>query len=113
MLETPRDSCVFRRAPAATLNQRVAGSSPAWRIVLFFIVSFAMASFTFATSGPSPAPHKKRGSRRFRLGVLQNDGAGLQQGLQVGDHHRPGDGYRRDEFRGVALDGVGDGELDR
>ena len=45
--------------------------------------------------------------------VLQNDGAGLQQGLQVGDDLRPAAGHRRDEFRRIALDGVGDGELDR
>ena len=48
-----------------------------------------------------------------RVGVLQNDGAGLQQGLEVGDNLRPAAGHRRDEFRGFALDGVGDGELDR
>jgi hypothetical protein len=45
--------------------------------------------------------------------VLQDDGAGLQQGLEVGDDLRPAAGHRRDEFRRVALDGVGDGELDR
>src|ERR1700732_5349162 len=45
--------------------------------------------------------------------VLQNGGAGLQQGLQVGDDLRPAAGHRRDEFRGFALDGVGDGECDR
>src|ERR1700694_1762583 len=50
-------------------------------------------------------------SRRVR--VLQNDGACLQQGLEVGDDLRPAAGHRRDEFRGFALDGVGDGELDR
>src|SRR2546429_3290176 len=40
----------------------------------------------------------------------QNGGAGLQQGLQVGDDLRPGAGHRHDEIRGFALDGVGDGE---
>src|SRR3981081_2140347 len=48
-----------------------------------------------------------------RVRVLQSSGAGLQQGLQVGDDLRPAAGHRRDEFPGCALDGVGDGELDR
>src|SRR3982074_301677 len=48
-----------------------------------------------------------------RVRVLQSGGTGLQQGLQVGDDLRPAAGHRRDEFRGFALDGVGDGELDR
>ena len=41
------------------------------------------------------------------VGFLENDGAGLQQGLQVGDDLRPAAGHRRDEFRGFALDIVG------
>ena len=49
----------------------------------------------------------------YGVGFLHNDGAGFQQGLQVGDDHRPGAGHRRDEIRGFALDGVSDGELDR
>src|SRR5580658_2305309 len=47
------------------------------------------------------------------VGVLQSGGAGLQQGLEVGDDLRPAAGDRRDEFRGFALYGVGDGALAR
>src|SRR5215470_9318438 len=45
--------------------------------------------------------------------VLQNGGAGLQQGLQVRDDLRPAAGHRLDQFRGFALDGMAYGELDR
>src|SRR5437867_9883078 len=62
---------------------------------------------TFAMVTPS------RVGALIGVGVLQNGGAGLQQGLQVGDDLRPAAGHRLDEFRGFALDGVGDGEPDR
>jgi hypothetical protein len=48
-----------------------------------------------------------------RIRVLQNDGAGLQQGLQVANDLRPPAGNRNDEIRGFALDGVSDRKLDR
>src|SRR5919109_5692528 len=47
------------------------------------------------------------------VSFLQSDGTCLQQGLQVGDDLRPAAGYRINQFRGFALDSVGDGELDR
>lgn len=48
-----------------------------------------------------------------RVGILQRDGAALQQGLEVGDDLRPPTGHRCDEFRGITLDHVSDGEFDR
>src|ERR1700687_23428 len=48
-----------------------------------------------------------------RVRVLQDRGAGLKQGLQVGDDLRPAAGHRADELRAFSLDGVGDVELDR
>jgi len=41
-------------------------------------------------------------------GVVQHDGAGLQQRLQVGDNFRPTARHRPDQPRGLALDGVYD-----
>jgi hypothetical protein len=45
--------------------------------------------------------------------VLQNCGARFQQGLQVGNDLRPAARDRFDQFRGIALNGVSDGKLDR
>src|SRR6202790_770446 len=75
-------------------------------------ITFAMVtpSRAGALNSVSADPGRRRQPRRR---VVQNAGAALQQGLQVGDDLRPAAGDRRDEFRGFALDGVGDGELDR
>jgi 2-polyprenyl-6-methoxyphenol hydroxylase-like FAD-dependent oxidoreductase len=48
-----------------------------------------------------------------RIRVLQNRGAGLHQGFQVGNYLGPPTGYGLDQFRGCTLDGVCDGKLDR
>src|SRR5262252_2991145 len=70
---------------------------------------------TFAILAPSRVGRSQRvlaGDSGW-IRVLQNCRASLQQGLQVGDDLRPATGHRLDEFRGFALDGVGDGKLDR
>src|SRR4029077_7376411 len=71
-------------------------------------MTFAMVTL----SRVGPLNGVSAGDSRW-IRVLQNGGAGLQQGLQVGDDLRPAAGYRLDEFRGCALDRVGDGEFDR
>src|SRR5689334_10663190 len=77
-------------------------------------MTFAMATppRVAALTGLSAAGRRQLPPIARRVRVLQNGGAGLQQGLQVGDDLRPAAGHRCDEFRGFALDGVGDGELD-
>ena len=57
------------------------------------------------------APHPG-GPSTTSVSLLQNNGPGLQQRLQVRDRHRPGDEHRCDELRRLALHGVEKGEPD-